>query len=128
MGALKLLFLIMLVSFSMAAAGKSTRHHHRLRRLEAQAHLKKLNKPAVKSIKVIKFLNSSFNFEKKNHFFFSKMFFNLLQSPDGDIIDCVHMAHQPAFDHPLLKNHTIQVNFSSFFANLQIWVFFSSNL
>lgn len=31
------------------------------------------------------------------------------QSPDGDIIDCVHMSHQPAFDHPHLKNHTIQV-------------------
>lgn len=32
------------------------------------------------------------------------------QSPDGDIIDCVHISHQPAFDHPFLKNHTIQVN------------------
>ncbi|CAL5380741.1 unnamed protein product [Camellia sinensis] len=42
--------------------------------------LKQLNKPALKSIK----------------------------SPDGDIIDCVHISHQPAFDHPLLKNHTIQ--------------------
>ncbi|KAG8080944.1 hypothetical protein GUJ93_ZPchr0007g5818 [Zizania palustris] len=44
-------------------------------------HLKRLNKPAVKSI----------------------------ESPDGDIIDCVHMSHQPAFDHPLLKNHTLQM-------------------
>ncbi|CAN6297363.1 unnamed protein product [Urochloa humidicola] len=31
------------------------------------------------------------------------------KSPDGDIIDCVHMSHQPAFDHPYLKNHTIQM-------------------
>nr|GMD71762.1 tRNA-splicing ligase RtcB [Ipomoea batatas] len=46
-----------------------------------QKHLNRLNKPAVKSI----------------------------QSPDGDIIDCVHMSHQPAFDHPFLKNHTIQM-------------------
>uniref|UniRef100_A0A0D9VAV9 Neprosin PEP catalytic domain-containing protein n=1 Tax=Leersia perrieri TaxID=77586 RepID=A0A0D9VAV9_9ORYZ len=30
------------------------------------------------------------------------------QSPDGDIIDCVHISKQPAFDHPLLKDHTIQ--------------------
>ncbi|EEE54787.1 hypothetical protein OsJ_02186 [Oryza sativa Japonica Group] len=30
------------------------------------------------------------------------------QSPDGDTIDCVHISRQPAFDHPLLKNHTIQ--------------------
>ena len=33
----------------------------------------------------------------------------LTQSPDGDIIDCVDINKQPAFDHPLLKNHTIQV-------------------
>lgn len=27
----------------------------------------------------------------------------LIQSPDGDIIDCVLLHHQPAFDHPRLK-------------------------
>jgi hypothetical protein len=32
-----------------------------------------------------------------------------LQGNDGDIIDCVDIYQQPAFDHPLLKNHTIQV-------------------
>lgn len=32
-----------------------------------------------------------------------------MQSPDGDVIDCVHISHQPAFDHPFLRNHTIQV-------------------
>ncbi|KAJ0724863.1 putative neprosin [Helianthus annuus] len=32
-----------------------------------------------------------------------------IKSPDGDIIDCVHISHQPAFDHPLLKNHTIKM-------------------
>uniref|UniRef100_A0A0D9VAW0 Neprosin PEP catalytic domain-containing protein n=1 Tax=Leersia perrieri TaxID=77586 RepID=A0A0D9VAW0_9ORYZ len=31
------------------------------------------------------------------------------QSPDGDIIDCVHISKQPAFDHPLLKDHIIQM-------------------
>lgn len=36
------------------------------------------------------------------------------QSPDGDIIDCVHVSHQPAFDHPDLKNHKIQVNYLQF--------------
>ncbi|XP_010923379.1 protein neprosin-like [Elaeis guineensis] len=49
--------------------------------LEVWRQQKRLNKPAIKSIK----------------------------SPDGDIIDCVHISHQPAFDHPLLKNHTIQM-------------------
>lgn len=40
-----------------------------------RAHLNKINKPAVKTI----------------------------QSPDGDIIDCVETHLQPAFDHPKLK-------------------------
>ncbi|KAI3452695.1 hypothetical protein Pfo_009359 [Paulownia fortunei] len=40
-----------------------------------RAHLMKVNKPAVKTI----------------------------QSPDGDIIDCVLSHQQPAFDHPQLK-------------------------
>ncbi|KAM0071086.1 putative neprosin activation peptide [Helianthus debilis subsp. tardiflorus] len=31
------------------------------------------------------------------------------KSPDSDIIDCVHISRQPAFDHPLLKNHTIKM-------------------
>ncbi|XP_061360388.1 protein neprosin-like [Gastrolobium bilobum] len=46
---------------------------HKLRRIRAQ--LKKINKPAVKTIK----------------------------SPDGDLIDCVLSHQQPAFDHPELK-------------------------
>ncbi|KAK3409662.1 hypothetical protein EUGRSUZ_J01765 [Eucalyptus grandis] len=49
--------------------------------LEVQKHLRRLNKPAVKSI----------------------------QSPDGDVIDCVHISDQPAFDHPYLKDHKIQM-------------------
>ncbi|KAG7636509.1 putative neprosin [Arabidopsis thaliana] len=48
--------------------------------------LKKLNKPALKSIK----------------------------SPDGDIIDCVHMNNHPIYDHPLFKNYTIQMKPSSY--------------
>nr|GMD13328.1 uncharacterized protein LOC107814626 [Ipomoea batatas] len=40
-----------------------------------RAHLMKINKPAIKTI----------------------------QSPDGDIIDCVLSHKQPAFDHPQLK-------------------------
>ncbi|XP_075645772.1 protein neprosin-like [Castanea sativa] len=51
------------------------------KKLEIQRQLKRLNKPALKTIK----------------------------SPDGDIIDCVDIKKQPAFDHPLLKNHTIQM-------------------
>ncbi|KAF4386886.1 hypothetical protein F8388_006841 [Cannabis sativa] len=32
----------------------------------------------------------------------------LALSDDGDVIDCVDIYKQPAFDHPLLKNHTLQ--------------------
>ncbi|KAF8101282.1 hypothetical protein N665_0208s0066 [Sinapis alba] len=32
-----------------------------------------------------------------------------IKSDDGDIIDCVPIHSQPAFDHPLLRNHTIQM-------------------
>lgn len=51
-------------------------------RFEVLKHLNNLNKPPLKSIK----------------------------SPDGDIIDCVHISHQAAFDHPSLKNHKIQMS------------------
>ena len=34
----------------------------------------------------------------------------ILQSKDGDIIDCVDIYKQPAFDHRVLKNHNIQVH------------------
>ncbi|CAN6812115.1 unnamed protein product [Brassica oleracea] len=29
-----------------------------------------------------------------------------IMSPDGDIVDCININDQPAFDHPLLRNHT----------------------
>ncbi|XXG48485.1 hypothetical protein AAC387_Pa02g2919 [Persea americana] len=54
--------------------------------LEIRRELKRLNKPAVKSIK----------------------------SGDGHIIDCIDIYKQPAFDHPLLKNHTIQMRPSNY--------------
>jgi len=34
-----------------------------------------------------------------------------MQSENGDIIDCVDIYKQPAFDHPALKNHKIQVHY-----------------
>ncbi|KAK1285925.1 hypothetical protein QJS10_CPB20g00479 [Acorus calamus] len=53
---------------------------------EIDRMLKVLNKPAIKTIK----------------------------SVDGDIIDCVDIYKQPAFDHPLLYNHTIQMRPSAY--------------
>uniref|UniRef100_A0A452ZPN1 Neprosin activation peptide domain-containing protein n=1 Tax=Aegilops tauschii subsp. strangulata TaxID=200361 RepID=A0A452ZPN1_AEGTS len=31
------------------------------------------------------------------------------RSPDGGIMDCVHISQQPAFDHRPLKKHTLQM-------------------
>ncbi|XP_048572964.1 uncharacterized protein LOC125553211 [Triticum urartu] len=64
-----------------AAAAPATAGSLAQRRQEVQSLLRRLNKPALATI----------------------------QSPDGDVIDCVHISKQPAFDHPLLKNHTIQM-------------------
>ncbi|PON75645.1 hypothetical protein TorRG33x02_244940 [Trema orientale] len=33
-----------------------------------------------------------------------------IESENGEVIDCVDIYKQPAFDHPLLKNHTIEPN------------------
>ncbi|BAT79487.1 uncharacterized protein HKW66_Vig0083300 [Vigna angularis] len=54
-------------------------HHELLNLRRVRAHLKNINKPPVKTI----------------------------QSPDGDLIDCVLSHQQPAFDHPKLRNHTL---------------------
>ncbi|KAG9441277.1 hypothetical protein H6P81_017131 [Aristolochia fimbriata] len=56
--------------------------------LELEKQLKMLNKPAIKTIK----------------------------TEYGDIFDCVDIYKQPAFDHPLLKNHKLQMR-PSFFPN-----------
>uniref|UniRef100_M4DDE9 Neprosin PEP catalytic domain-containing protein n=1 Tax=Brassica campestris TaxID=3711 RepID=M4DDE9_BRACM len=37
-----------------------------------------------------------------------------LESSNGEIIDCISIVSQPAFDHPMLKNHTIQMTPSSY--------------
>ncbi|KAJ4843545.1 hypothetical protein Tsubulata_007961 [Turnera subulata] len=81
------LFLVVLLA-ELQAEGITSTHAARTNTLPLNQLLKRFNKPPVKSIK----------------------------SPDGDIIDCVNIAHQPAFDHPLLRNHTVQIkpNFHPF--------------
>lgn len=76
-----LLLLLFLTAASTIPAAAAARLPVHKQKLAVQRHLKRLNKPAIMSI----------------------------ESPDGDIIDCVHVSHQPAFDHPFLKNHTIQM-------------------
>ncbi|XP_043700407.1 uncharacterized protein LOC122651151 [Telopea speciosissima] len=65
--------------------GRLSRKHED-KDLDLEMQLKLLNKPAVKSIK----------------------------TKYGDIYDCVDITKQSAFDHPLLRNHTIQMKRSSF--------------
>ena len=69
-----------------------------------RAHLKRLNKPPLKTIQAFSPTPSS------SSFLFSVwgesmtwLLSNLLQSPDGDLIDCVPSHLQSAFDHPRLK-------------------------
>lgn len=95
-----------------------------LRLERIQKHLQKINKPPVMTIEVsTKHLSPSFSFFNKFSLVLSTRFtegkkkklymliflLDFPQSPDGDIIDCVHKRRQPALDHPLLKNHKIQV-------------------
>lgn len=71
----------LIVAFMLSPALSISRNHtlepqkelQKLRRI--RAHLREINKPNVKTI----------------------------QSPDGDVIDCVPTHLQPAFDHPQLK-------------------------
>ncbi|KAH9713156.1 NEP-interacting protein 1 [Citrus sinensis] len=47
-----------------------------------------------------------------------------IESDDGDVIGCVDIRKQPAFNHPLLKNHTVQNPLTNFgeLSIAQIWV------
>ncbi|KAK9919371.1 hypothetical protein M0R45_027966 [Rubus argutus] len=63
------------VALDLKNTTRYTRQVSTLRLERIEKHLDKINKPPVMTI----------------------------QSPDGDIIDCVHKRKQPALDHPLLK-------------------------
>ncbi|KAK9060140.1 hypothetical protein SSX86_020844 [Deinandra increscens subsp. villosa] len=82
---MKLSFHFMIVVYVLTVARYCYTGNNKLltsrQNAEIQRLLNELNKPPVKSI----------------------------NSPDGDIIDCVPIHQQPAFDHPLLKNHTIKM-------------------
>ncbi|KAL9233601.1 hypothetical protein vseg_008574 [Gypsophila vaccaria] len=78
---LLLLLVLVLVLVCLVSLSSCTRTRTRTRKLKLKNHLRRFNKPSLKTI----------------------------QSPDGDVIECVHIAHQPAMDHPFLKNHTIQM-------------------
>ncbi|XP_061342594.1 protein neprosin-like [Gastrolobium bilobum] len=81
-----LLLLIFLIAVFLQRAVVESLNYTRYRQISRPRleritrHLDKINKPPVLTI----------------------------ESPDGDLIDCVHKRKQLALDHPLLKNHKIQ--------------------
>ncbi|KAI4370228.1 hypothetical protein MLD38_018598 [Melastoma candidum] len=70
----------LLLLLLLVGGASAARRVSRPRLHRIQKHLAKINKPPILTI----------------------------ESPDGDIIDCIHKRRQPALDHPLLKNHKIQ--------------------
>ncbi|CAH2063451.1 unnamed protein product, partial [Thlaspi arvense] len=79
-----LLVVLMVIMAVEAMSGKVNLSGERDQEIELR--LKQLNKAALKSI----------------------------ESSGGEIIDCIPIANQPAFDHPMLQNHTIQMTPSSY--------------
>ncbi|XP_074319140.1 protein neprosin-like [Silene latifolia] len=47
---------------------------------------------------------------RKRMNYYKKHAVKSIQSEDGDIIDCIDIYKQPAFDHPALRNHIIQMS------------------
>ncbi|XP_072993781.1 protein neprosin-like [Typha latifolia] len=84
---LLLILLVLLVTnygsidASASNSTSSTREVSPIEMEKIKQYLKMINKPAVKSIKTIV----------------------------GDLIDCIPIHKQPAFDNPLLKNHSVQM-------------------
>ncbi|KAG6487206.1 uncharacterized protein LOC122010976 [Zingiber officinale] len=76
----KRMLLLTFLCFTVEAMGRESKTLLE-KQLLAEEKLKLINKPTLKSI----------------------------QSADGDVIDCVDIYKQPAFDHPLLKNHIIKM-------------------
>ncbi|CAN6682350.1 unnamed protein product [Malus baccata var. baccata] len=86
MGKRRIVMLLLAMGLFVFSGGAADHHPHVKSKanqatLEVRKMLKLLNKPGVKTIK----------------------------SEDGDIVDCVDIYKQPAFDHPALRNHKIQM-------------------
>ncbi|RWW62771.1 hypothetical protein BHE74_00030103 [Ensete ventricosum] len=91
--------LLAVILFAVQVVGAKLKSVSPEQELLIEERLQQFNKPAAKSIQVC------FDFHCNAH----SPFHGNLQSEDGDIIDCVDIYKQPALDHPLLKNHIIEV-------------------
>ncbi|KAL5702115.1 hypothetical protein ACHQM5_027372 [Ranunculus cassubicifolius] len=81
MALVKLLTLLCIV-FTSSHPFVNSRTENKIDHRQLERELKVLNKSPIKTIK----------------------------TKEGDIIDCIDIYKQPTLDHPLLKNHTIQLN------------------
>ena len=81
---------------------------------ELERELKMLNKPYVKSFKVTMPWEQTLRCQVLKMIRESKsdvliLYLMKWQDNYGVVFDCVDIYKQPAFDHPLLKNHILQV-------------------
>ncbi|KAL5098237.1 hypothetical protein RYX36_002564 [Vicia faba] len=82
-------FLVMLFSTTVTSHSVDGNDITLKEEFELERHLKLINKPPIKSI----------------------------ETEFGYIVDCVDIKTQPAFDHPLLKNHKLQIRPSFYSKN-----------
>lgn len=115
-----LLFLLCLVN---SHDGVYSIQHTLQEDLELEKQLELINKVPVKSIHVfyisfsVYYCIFSFLFllnlislsSSISHFFIYNVLL-ILQTKYGYIVDCIDIYKQPAFDHPLLKDHKLQVH------------------
>ncbi|XP_048444563.1 uncharacterized protein LOC103929669 [Pyrus x bretschneideri] len=100
MGKWRITMLLLSMGLFVFSVGAADYHPHvnykaKQATLEVHKKLKLLNKPRVKTIK----------------------------SEDGDTVDCVDIYKQPAFDHPALQNHKIQLHLTELIEHLIVYIF-----
>ncbi|CAI8589841.1 unnamed protein product [Vicia faba] len=89
-----MIFLVMLVSTTLSSHRVDGSDITLKEHFEFERHLKLINKPPIKSI----------------------------QTEFGYIVDCIDIKNQSAFDHPLLKNHKLQIRPSFYSKKKEIGV------
>lgn len=119
-----LIIVMLFLSFLFFSCGRGRSSMLSESDFELERELKMLNKPYVKSFKV------TMQSEQTLRFKFSRWFENpnptylwqddLMKWQDnyGVVFDCVDIYKQPAFDHPFLKNHILQVTILYFLSLL----------
>lgn len=106
-----LLFYLSKPTFSSHNVTYFRRQVSTLRLARIQRYLNRITKRPVRTIqaKLYFFVEFVALFQQVYTYNIPQLFDFFMQSPDGDVIDCVHRHRQLALDHPFLRNHKIQV-------------------